>query len=1352
MENERGPGGRLVEVADLIISSGGNLARPDDFLSRVLSEAGVEVFGDPLRPEAVQFPEAEELFRAVQSPASPQWRHYGRFVEVVAGPGGILPEMPQPGDILLRVAPGEPGLGHLALIAAPQLWRREELAGAGLTPEGPRPGRYVQVVEGGARPHGLGEGFARRLLDEAECLPDHQLLLRLRHRRLQSARLHPAGQSAKFLSQFTEEVAEAQGSPLPTRLDGIDIYQGNTGFPSFSEIARAGFAFVFHKASQYSADTKFAPRWPQIARAGMLRGAYHFFSHDAGSVAVQAERFGATVGRLVPGDLGPALDLEDRDPAHHAAFWAPRIQELADRIEARLGRQPIFYTSRSYWREFLEDDPGFGGYPLWVVWVNPGEPPLPAGWTKWRFWQWHFENSASPMPPPFAPSDRGVDLDRFNGTLYQLRGMADLGHTAPHLVGNQECIAYTETDGRIHLLEYVAGSWRDQDLFRAPFAHIIGTLPLAAGDPAAVALGNEQVIVYRSTNHGVHALTRILTDPEPQWHAVDITGGGGQAIGDPFVLLFENNVHVIYWDQFNDQVHVMRVKGVWQAESFMDRVVPNTPSQISGSATAYPHQNVLHSVSRSRTEGHLMDFAAPAGNAAPQDLTAAARGPGGVTPPGAAYRPATYTAAGKASRIVFRAVRGDIWQIERDTLIAKNLSLEAGHAPPAAGSPTAVFKDRAHVFYRTLDGTIIDMFDDAGVWRRRNVCAGAAADPTAFIDHRGRAAVTFRAANGSIGVARFINGAWKCEEATRPRSGVSGGSAPGGPEAAFTEQQREVSSPKGEVRWLKLFPDAKRSKADFLLDGDDYFTSVVRALETARTQYDYIYILGWMLDLDFELVKVDKDKTLFKLLKNAAERNVEIRILIWDNLIPKYAQLHADAVPRLNQLPNTRAFIDEHTFFPPKSKQLIQQIAPYIADLIRKYGHILTSPAARLEENFDVPASYILYRLLFLINQQTIGAHHEKVVIVKGEEGLIAFCGGIDFNKNRVISTLAEKKHGLGVTTPKAEFRFPYYHDTACRLQGPAALEVLQRFKRRWRNHPVAKKESLRGENEAQPKERPAPYPYTKVVGTYTRPDGREKDRSLSEAYLAIVENAQSYIYLEDQYLVNLDVARALNKKIKDPNFRKLTLAIQDSIETADILIPNRKRGEFLNAVLSGTTGAQKEKVLVAVIDRSSWDQEYYHPGMHAKTLIADDEIAIIGSANVNQRSFTVDSETSVIVFDDAAKVDRNFARVFRIVNWKHFLRKPVERIFYESWWNYPTLISQGRDKFSILIPYGKDLQDDLDLQIIDKIKSSGVVGVVAAKRLVGGGLLATQAALHPQTIVRIFDTLWEHFIDPQAG
>ncbi len=79
----------------------------------------------------------------------------------------------------MRVAPGEPGLGHLALIAAPELWQREELVTVGLTPEGRRPGRYVQVVEGGPRPHSRWEGFARRLTDTEGRAPNTKMILRL---------------------------------------------------------------------------------------------------------------------------------------------------------------------------------------------------------------------------------------------------------------------------------------------------------------------------------------------------------------------------------------------------------------------------------------------------------------------------------------------------------------------------------------------------------------------------------------------------------------------------------------------------------------------------------------------------------------------------------------------------------------------------------------------------------------------------------------------------------------------------------------------------------------------------------------------------------------------------------------------------------------------------------------------------------------------------------------------------------------------------------------------------------------------------------------------------------------------
>jgi GH25 family lysozyme M1 (1,4-beta-N-acetylmuramidase) len=780
-------GRELVELADEAISAD-RVRSPAGLLSELLSKARVMAPARPLGAEHINLTSPAALFDAFTSNKDPGLREYfSQVFEVVALPSSRIESDLHPGDCLVRRALGEGNLAHLATLVTGEVIQADELASMGLRPESRCTGLYAEVIDAGSFPHRHGDEFARRLGEENGQLSHDSLILRIQPH---------AYHSLRPISTSLEEVTGTPVPQLPTRLDGIDIYKLNTGFPSFSRIAKAGFSFVFHKASQFRVDTKLEERWLQISQAGMLRGAYHMLHHNAGSVADQVERFVSAVQRLVPGDLGPALDLEDRDPGHHADYWVPRIRQFADLIEARLGRQPIFYTSRSYWQEFVGNDLGFGQYPLWVVWANQGEPALPAGWAKWYFWQWHWEQSTSPMPTPFAASDKGVDLNRFNGAIYQLRGMADLGHTAPHLVGNQECIAYSQPDGRLHLLGYVAGSWVDRDVFsEIPWPNIIGTLPLAAGDPAAVALGNEQVIVYRSVSGGIHALTRTLSAPNSNWHAVDITGGGGKAIDDPFVLVFENNVHVIHWDQFNAQVHVMRVNGVWRAESIVDRVTPNTPSQISGSATAYKYRNVFHVVSRSRRDGHLFDFTTPLGSAPSQDLTAASHGPGGITPPAATYRPATYTAAGKAPQIIFRAVRGDIWQIERDTLLAVNLSQDAGHAPPAAGSPTAIVTDQAHVFYRTMDGTIIDIFDDAGVWRRRTACSDAAADPTAFVDSRGHAAVSFRANDGAIRIARFVNGAWKCENTTRPQSVGSGGSAPGGPEAAVTQQQEDVPSP-----------------------------------------------------------------------------------------------------------------------------------------------------------------------------------------------------------------------------------------------------------------------------------------------------------------------------------------------------------------------------------------------------------------------------------------------------------------------------------------------------------------------------------------------------------------------------
>jgi phosphatidylserine/phosphatidylglycerophosphate/cardiolipin synthase-like enzyme len=530
------------------------------------------------------------------------------------------------------------------------------------------------------------------------------------------------------------------------------------------------------------------------------------------------------------------------------------------------------------------------------------------------------------------------------------------------------------------------------------------------------------------------------------------------------------------------------------------------------------------------------------------------------------------------------------------------------------------------------------------------------------------------------------------------------------------------------ARWSRLFPEATKNNVEFFLDGRAYFSSLVEAIEAAGADDHYVYVLGWMLDIDFPLIPGQSDKTLFKLLEAATKRNTEIRILIWDSLLSDYAATLSAALPRLNKLSHSAAFADSYTFFPPTQLDFLhKKVVPAVKQM---YSNI--SGITRLGD----PYIFQLYAML----ARNPGAHHEKVVVVKNARGLMAYCGGMDINPNRLQSDIGNQ------TLP-----YPTVHDLTCRVEGPAAHEVLQRFRRRWTNHPDAHGTALRGASEPKPKPKADAAPYATVVGTYNQPDGHgTPDRSGRQAYLKIIENALSYIYIEDQYLVNLDVARALNAKLKERNFQMMMFAIQDSKATDDLLIPYRKRGTFFQAVLDGTSKLERQKVHLTVIDRSRSVQDRYHPGMHAKTLIVDDQVAVIGSMNVNQRSFTNDSETSIVVFNDGVKVDGNFARSLRIQTWKEYLRKPAPADIYESPYGYPLLIDD-KNNISILIEYDHETVDDLDVRISGYIKAGGVASVMALSALTGGDLTAMTVALSPVDVALIFDLLWDNAIDPKV-
>jgi len=77
----------------------------------------------------------------------------GHFM-LLARPGEMPLSPPQAGDILLRVAPGHPGLGHVAVIADETLYPHDQLDRVPFGSERVLPGYYAGVIEAGAFPTG----------------------------------------------------------------------------------------------------------------------------------------------------------------------------------------------------------------------------------------------------------------------------------------------------------------------------------------------------------------------------------------------------------------------------------------------------------------------------------------------------------------------------------------------------------------------------------------------------------------------------------------------------------------------------------------------------------------------------------------------------------------------------------------------------------------------------------------------------------------------------------------------------------------------------------------------------------------------------------------------------------------------------------------------------------------------------------------------------------------------------------------------------------------------------------------------------------------------------------------------
>ncbi|MFL6672720.1 MAG: phospholipase D-like domain-containing protein [Massilia sp.] len=418
---------------------------------------------------------------------------------------------------------------------------------------------------------------------------------------------------------------------------------------------------------------------------------------------------------------------------------------------------------------------------------------------------------------------------------------------------------------------------------------------------------------------------------------------------------------------------------------------------------------------------------------------------------------------------------------------------------------------------------------------------------------------------------------------------------------------------------------------DFYVEGAATFKAMLDAMLTAKRHGHYIYLLGWYLDLDVSLTN-DGRNTAREAFDAALKRHVQIRVMLWENPLGPQNVAESDWI-------NEQGMSFDRW---GRSRRLQDRDSAAILDKLTVPLPALMSDEAR-QAILTAAESTTWPRINIAIG---VGSHHQKVLLVRGEEGLIAFCGGVDINEDRT------KQVDVQPGSPM--------HDVHCRIRGPAAHDLVNLFLTRWESHP----RHLEIDRLRQPvalsdrtwRGRPNKGEmYVRIarndnfVGDLSTGDACYREHSIEELLLAAIEASTGFIYIEDQYLAHLGAAAAIRKRL--PHLHHVTIVVPHP--TIETVFPWR-RLEFLRIL--GYNNDTKGRIRVFYRYNKQGPRFGPYSYIHSKTWIFDDEVAVIGSANCNRRGWGFDSEVVAAMFDVPSGLQpTSFAQKLRVALWtKH--------------------------------------------------------------------------------------------------
>ena len=227
--------------------------------------------------------------------------------------------------------------------------------------------------------------------------------------------------------------------------------------------------------------------------------------------------------------------------------------------------------------------------------------------------------------------------------------------------------------------------------------------------------------------------------------------------------------------------------------------------------------------------------------------------------------------------------------------------------------------------------------------------------------------------------------------------------------------------------------------------------------------------------------------------------------------------------------------------------------------------------------------------------------NHRKIVVIDNNVG---FVGG--FN--------------VGDEYLGKDSKFGYWRDTHIKFTGSAVNDLNLRFLADWR---YATKEEVSLEEIFEANEENSNSNNVGMQIVSSGPNLSDK-YEIKMAYLKMIQKAKKYLYIQSPYLI-------IDNSISD----SLKLAAASGVDVK-IMIPGKGDHPFVywaNLVYAGDL--IKEGIRVFHYDKNAF--------LHAKTIVIDDEVCSIGTANMDTRSFELNFEVSSFIYSEKIAKEQKY-------------------------------------------------------------------------------------------------------------